>query len=138
MKSFKQYITEIKFRKAQRLMKAALKKQRQRDAEYNAFHDIMGTSPAEKLNSAIMGHDFSADAESIFQRADAGIYRQIARGAANPKNEIQHAKNVLGIAYPSGGVKSSTMGTKMSNIRHKMGIIRKGGRGGRVNIFPEI
>jgi hypothetical protein len=140
MKTFKEYITEIKFQKAQRIAKAASKKQAEYDSSFNAFHNIMGSGAEEKLLGVMSGSNHSRGGEELYRKADQGVLRQIYKGGAKPENATQHAKNVLGIVYPTGGVRAATMGKKMSAIKTQMKRAGKGERGHPFNssLYPDI
>lgn len=140
MKTFKEYITEIKLQRAKRLALAASKKQTAHDDAFNAFHNIMGSGPVERLVGIIKGGKPSDGGEQLFRKADQGLLRQIYKGGTNPKNVTQHAKNVLEIGYPRDDVRPATMGRKMKEIKSKMARVGRGDRGHpfRSSLHPEI
>lgn len=136
MKSFKQYIDEG-LRRTQRLYQAAIKKSREEDAARNTFDKIMGTTPEERLKSALVGRE--PPSTTLFNKGDTGVLRMMARAAAKPKGEdiTPFVKNVYN-AVSTGSDTSRNMGSKMKKIRTSIDLMRAGDRGEYGSLIPEI
>lgn len=139
MKSFKQYIDEGSkgLKRTIRLYKAGIKKLSQEDLANKTFHNIMGSTPEERLRSDLAGRE--EESTKLFNKADTGVLRMMARAAAKPEGEdiTPMVKNVYG-ALTTGSNFPKTMGSKMKKVRTSIDLMRAGDRGEYGSLIPEI
>lgn len=131
MKSFNEYLTEVKMRAGTLLNKKALKLSAQ---EYERSKNFTPRQIAIRAAMAARGHVRPSD-EAGF-KVDSAVRRQVARAAAsnNPKKVGSHIANVLNML--KGGIGSR------SNSREQraavMAAIQNVRSGKRTGVFPEL
>jgi hypothetical protein len=131
MKSFNEYLTEVKMRAGTLLNKKALKLSAQ---EYERSKNLTPRQIAIRANMAARGHVRPSD-EAAF-KVDSAVRRQVTKAAESddPKKVSSHVANVLNILKDG-------IGSRLSRREHRaavMSAIQNVKSGKRTGVFPEL
>ena len=137
MITFKQYIHEG-LKKAERLYNAGLKQSNKEHEAKRTFHDIMGSSPEERIISDL--NDRPDPSTELFNRGDKEVLKMMARAARKSENAdiTSQVKNIHTALRTGASNPTSNMASKMKKIRSSIDLIRAGDRGEYGTLIPEI
>ena len=137
MITFKEYIQEG-LKRAIRLYSAGIKKSGQEHEAKNAFHNIMGSTPDEKLKSELLGRE--EPSTKLFNKADTVVLKMMSRAASKPEGTdiTPLVKNIHTALRTGTENPASNMASKMKKIRSSIDLMRAGDRGEYGTLIPEI
>ena len=134
MITFKEYILEGS-RRGIRLYNAGLKQSRIEQDAKNTFHDIMGSSPEQRIMSDL--NDRPGKSKEYFEKGDKEVLKMMARSARKPKDDMRGTYSILD-TLEGGSRNPATLIPSLKKIRSRIDLIKAGDRGEYGTLIPEI